>query len=110
MAGASITDKARDIETRITSVLSALDVDGLPLAARNLVEQIKRVATDARLDARDYQYAETRAEQLALAAAAKKRYQMLQHHILKASEQDMFSAIEVAQLSAHIEQLMTNME
>lgn len=109
MAG-SITDKARDIETRIINVLAALDVDGLPLTERNLVEQIKRVATDARLDARDYQYAETRAEQLTLATAAKKRYQTLQQHILKASEHNMFSAIEIAQLSAHIEQLMTNME
>ncbi len=106
----SITDKARDIEARITSVLSALDIDGLPLTERNLVEQIKRVAVDARLDARDYQYAETRAEQLTLAIAAKKRYQLLQRHILKASEQNMFSAIEIAQLSAHIEQLMNNME
>ncbi len=109
MAG-SITDKARDIETRITSVLAALDIDGLPLVERNLVEKIKRVTTDARLDARDYQYAETRVEQQASATAAKKRYQSLQQYILKASEHNMFSAIEIAQLGAHIEQLMTNME
>jgi hypothetical protein len=52
---------------------------------------------------RDYEYADTRAEQLTYAVAGKKRLDQVRRNIVKASEQGLFSAIDVAQLSANLE-------
>ncbi|HEX8762582.1 MAG TPA: hypothetical protein VF733_02370 [Candidatus Saccharimonadales bacterium] len=110
MASISLTDQAREIETRINGILSSFDVDSLPSRERELVALIKRQVTDARLDVRDYQYAETRDEQMSLAQEAKKRYEQIRRYMLKASEYNLFGAIDIAQLTAHIDQLISQLD
>lgn len=110
MASVSLTDQAREIETRINGILSSFDIDSLPSRERELIALIKRQATDARLDIRDYQYAETRNEQLALAKEAKKRCEQVRRLMLKASESDLFSAIDIAQMTAQIDQLISQLD
>lgn len=72
--------------------------------------QIKRQAIDARLEVRDYEYAETRAEQQKSALSANKYLQKLQTNMLKASESNLFSAADVALLSAQIEQIISELQ
>jgi hypothetical protein len=93
----------------IGSVLSAYDVTEFPAKEKELVAQLKHLLIDARLDARDYEYAETRAEQLRIVKEAKERLEQLQQGILKASEYNLFSAVDVAELSARIQQLISGM-
>jgi len=84
----------------------AQDIDLLTQAEREVVAAVKSRATDARLEVRDYEYAETRTEQLEHAAAAAKRLQTLQKDVLKLSEYGIFSAVDVAQLTAQVEHII----
>ncbi len=65
---------------------------------------------DARLDVRDYEYAETRAEQQQHAKAAKKRLEQVRQAVLLASEYNVFSAIDVAHTTATIEQITKHLD
>ena len=96
--------------TQLTGVLSAVDVYGLPPKEAKLIATLKREAADARLDTRDYELSETRQLQLKNARAAKKRLDHVRKHILAVSEYNIFSAIDVAQLSAQIEQIIENIQ
>lgn len=107
MEDTSLTGQATAFNRSITSILSALDLDALPAPERSIAEAIKRQAADARLDVRDYEYADTRAEQLERATIARARLEHIQADIVKASEYNMFSAIDVAQLSATIQHIIT---
>ena len=110
MASISLLQRAKELETRIRGILSSFDIDGLSHSQRNLVATIMRQAADVKLDIRDYEYAETRDEQLAQVHQGKRRFAALQKNIIRASEYDMFSAMDIAQISAHIEHITSNME
>lgn len=110
MASISLLQQARELEVQVGATLSSYDITELPMRQRELVSQLKHQLVDVRLDVRDYEYAETRAEQLRLAVEGKKRLEELQKSILKASEYNMFGAIDIAELSVRIEQLMSGME
>jgi hypothetical protein len=101
---------AKAIEIYIGGVIAAFGIDDLGFADRSLLEGIRRGVTDARLDIRDYEVADTRPEQLKLQKAVHARLHSLQEDILKASQTGMFSAVEVAHISAMIEQLISSVE
>lgn len=109
MASTSLTDQAREVGIQITSILSRHDLSELPQEQKQLVNSLSRDVVDARLDVRDYEYAETRAEQLHSAKEARMRLEHLQKTILKVSEQGIFGAVDVAQLSARIQQLIAQL-
>lgn len=109
MQHASPYDMAKTIERALTSVLSGIDVANLDPGPGSIVGALKRQATDMRLEVRDYELAETRAEQIERARDGRQRLEDLRKHILAASQYDLFSAIEVAQVSAHIDRLIGNL-
>lgn len=75
------------------------------MAQQKIVAAIKRELVDCRLDIRDYELSETRAEQLNNAKNAQKRLDDLRKYILSASEYDIFGAVDVAQLTAQLDQI-----
>lgn len=95
--------RIKQLETEIGGALSPIDAYELGMSQQKLVAVIKRELTDARLDVRDYELSETRAEQLEKAKAARKRLESLRKHILAASEYDIFGAVDVAQLTAQLD-------
>ena len=98
------------LETHLNGVLSALDIFDLPAGERKIITLLKSDLVDARLDVRDYELSETRDEQIKKATEAKKRLERLRKGILAASEYNVFSAIDVAQLTAQLEQIIENIE
>jgi hypothetical protein len=110
MASISIFQQAKEVETQVGRILSAYDLDDLPREQRDLVITLKNNLIDARLDARDYEYAQTRADQLQAAADGKRCLEQVQHAIVKTSEFGLFSAVDVAQLSATVQHIMSRME
>lgn len=98
----------KSLETQLSGVLSGFDILELPKAEQKIIAMLRRDATDARLDLRDYELSETRDEQLGKAQEAKKRLERIRKGILAASEYNVFSAPEVAQLSAKLEQIIEN--
>lgn len=100
MADASPYQQVKTLETQIGTLLSQLDIDALPPKERQLVTLIKRQLNDARLDVRDYEYADTRVEQSTHGQEAKQRLETVQHTIVAASEYNIFSAVDVALFTA----------
>ena len=107
MADISLLDQAKKLERQVGGILSAYDIAELPQRKREIVTVLKNQLIDARLDVQSYEYAQTRAEQLQAAGEAKERLQVAQEAIVTASEYNLFSAIDVAQLSARIQQIIS---
>ncbi|HJQ09160.1 MAG TPA: hypothetical protein VJ836_06795 [Candidatus Saccharimonadales bacterium] len=102
--------RSRELEISLVSLLASLDADWLSLPEREQVARLKHQATDIRLDIRDYGMAETLAEQQKLAREAHKRLEQLQQSIVKASEYGLFGAVDVAHLSATIQQIIADIK
>jgi hypothetical protein len=98
------------LETRLNGVLSALDFYELPAVERKIVKTLKNDLIDGRLDIRDYELSETRAEQLTKKRDARGRLEKVRKGILAASEYNVFSAVDVAQFTAQLEQIMDNIQ
>lgn len=93
------------LEVAVNAKLSALDIMSLPVGERKLITGLKNELIDARLDIRDYELSETRAEQLEKAGEAKQRLERVRKMILGLSEYNVFSSIDVAQRTAELEQI-----
>lgn len=93
----------QQVERLIKGVLRTADTDQLSPAEKKAVANAKRLVVDTRLDIRDYELSETRTEQLAKMAEAKKHLSKLQANILAAGP--VFGPADVAQLDAQLEQI-----
>ena len=94
------------VAMQLTSLLSAIDVDALEAEARRTVLLLKRLVGDVRLDIRDYEFAEDRVELQKASQRAIKRLEKSRATILRVSEYDLLSAVDVALLSAKLDQLI----
>jgi hypothetical protein len=99
----------KQVGTEVNSILSPIDVYGLDRAQQKLVAIIKQELMDVRLDIRDYEFAETRAEQQDDAKAAKERLERLRSHLLAASEHNLFGAADIAQLTARLDSIVEHL-
>jgi hypothetical protein len=97
------------LQTQVLGMLRQFDMFDFEVDQRKLLVGIKQELADARLDIRDYELSETRAEQLGKAKAAKELLEEIRKHILTASEYNVFSAVDVAQLSAQLENIMSRL-
>jgi hypothetical protein len=95
----------KQLEVQINGKLSSVDLYELERPQQKIVATLKRELVDCRLDIRDYELSETRDEQLKNAKHAHKRVDALRAQILSASEYDLFGAVDVAQLTAQLEQI-----
>lgn len=98
----------KHLESGLNNLFARIDIDTLEKAEKKAVMSIKRTMIDARLDIRDYELSETRAEQLECAVVAKKRLKKLQDDILASG--NVFGAADVAQLGAELEQINTQLD
>jgi hypothetical protein len=110
VADQSLFKQAAALEQQIGGILSTFDVADLPHREKELIRALTQQLVDARLDARDYEYAETRNIQLRIAKEAKVRLELLQQTIIKASEYNIFGAVDVAELSARLQHIIASMD
>jgi hypothetical protein len=99
----SLLNRFTRVAGQIGSILSRIDLDVLDRTQIRLVGTIKRLTADTRLDIRDWEMAETREEMLGHSHEALKRLEQTREAILLASQYDIFSAIEVGEISAHFD-------
>ena len=102
--------RVRELEAQLRNLLSHIDTDSLPAHERELAAIIKRQVGDARLDLRDYGMADSLVEQKRFAHEAEERLEQLQKQIVHASEYNLFGAADVAQFSAHIQQIISDIQ
>lgn len=84
---------------------AGVDTHSVSKLERELVEGIRRIVVDLKLDVRDYELAETRSEQLRYRTDARARIEEFRALVLKASSADLFGPVDVAHLSALLEQI-----
>lgn len=109
MADTSLLATVKALEQQVGAILSAYDVADLPQRERELTIAFRNQLIDARLEVQTYEYAQTRVEQLEAAKAAKKYIAQVQASIIKASEYNLFGAVDVAQMSAGIEHIISRL-
>lgn len=95
------------VEGEIKTLLRRVESDDLDMAERKAFASIRRLSTDAKLDIRDYELSETRAEQLKCAVVAKKRVAKLEAAILAVGT--AFGPADVAQLGAQLQQIQSRL-
>jgi hypothetical protein len=102
--------RIKSLHTQLRAVLTKLDLAQVSREERAAVTALKNDLTDARLDIRDYEFSETRAEQLKLAKQARESLGRIRAGILVASEYNIFNAVDVAQFTAQLEQIVESIE
>lgn len=88
----------------VGSILSRLDIDALDPTQVKVVGTIKRLLADTRLDIRDWEMAETREDMVRFGRDGLRRLEQSREAILLASQHDIFSPIDVAEILAQFDQ------
>lgn len=91
------------------SILNRLDIDLLDHTQLKLVGTIKRLLADTRLDIRDWEMADSRSEMRRHSREALKRLEQVRQSILLASQHDIFSSMEIAELSAYFDHIASEL-
>lgn len=89
----------------ITRIMAAVDLRDVSAAIQSSIRQLKRELADTIMDVRDYELAETRTEQQRLARRAHKGLARMEQLMLALSQNNIFSALEIVELSARIDLL-----
>lgn len=98
--------QAKQIETQISVILRKVKRDELAERPRKALAQLGQALADAKLYARGYELSETADERAQNAKTAKKYLDEARQLILGASEFNVFGPVDVAHLSAQIDQLV----
>lgn len=108
--GNSPLNQIKSLETQLRAVVSKLDLVEVSREERSAVTALKNDLTDTRLDIRDYEFSETRVEQQRLGKQARASLDKIRTGILAVSEYNVFSAVDVAQFTAQLEQIVDSIE
>lgn len=96
----SLTADMQQIDRQVKGVLRTVQHDELDREEANVVRQLRQICNEARLDVRDYEYAETREAQMKAGAAVHKSLTSLEKCIVRLSA--IFGPVDVAELSARV--------
>jgi len=110
MSSQSPSLSAKALETQIRGILRKSEIGNLGIDLRNLITDMQQELADAKAYAGHYELSEMRDEQLDNAKTAKKFLRKVQAKVLKASEHNIFSAVDVAHLSAQIDQIQKELK
>jgi glyoxylate carboligase len=100
----------KQVDSQVGRILRQTDINEIGEKARKAVAELGQDLADAKIYAQDYELSEMREEQLDNAKKAKKWLNKAQAAILRASEFNVFNAIDVAHLSAQIDQAKADLK
>lgn len=99
----SLLQRFTSVAGQVGSILNRLDIDTSDRSVVKMVGTVKRLLADIRLDIRDWEMSDSRAEMQRNAQEALKRLDQARASILLASEHNVFSPIEIAEISAQFD-------
>ncbi|MFZ1249460.1 MAG: hypothetical protein WAQ24_04005 [Candidatus Saccharimonadales bacterium] len=99
----SLVAEINKIDRQIKVIVRQLSTENLSQAEKKALQQIKLGCNELKLDVRDYEYAETRAEQLKWAKIAQHNLKAVETLVLQNGT--IFGPVDVAELSARIEDI-----
>lgn len=97
--------RVKRLEADVRQVLRKTDQTKLERKYREALADLRQNLVDIRIYVNAYEFSEDRQEQQDNAKMAKKWLAKARQNILKASEADVFGAVDVAHLSASIEKI-----
>ena len=95
---------AKRLEADVLRLVSQLDPTYLTSEQQRKAGQLRNSLIDVRLEIQDYELAETRDDQLRNAAVSKKYLQKIRL-LITDNSLDVFGAVDVAHLTAQVEQI-----
>lgn len=101
--------RAKHIDAHVERLLRQVDLQKLGSKERNIIVRLKQELTDAKAYAQDYELSETIEEQAENSKKAKKWLENARKNILLASEYNHFGVIDVAHLTAEIDQTIKDL-
>jgi hypothetical protein len=102
--------RAKRLEADVRQILRKTDEGKLELKYRKALAGLRQNFADIKIYTNAYEYSEERSEQLENAKMAKGWLEDASKNILKVSEADIFSAIDVAHLTAVIDQVKADLK
>jgi len=100
----------KDLDGQVRRILRPLDMLKENRAVRDAIARLRQDLHEARIYAVDYELSETREEQLDNAKKAHKYLEGANNAILSASQHDIFGAVDVAHLTALIDQVKADLK
>jgi hypothetical protein len=105
----SLSARFKKLDSEISLILRKRDISRLPAKLREQLSQLRQNMSDARIYITDYELSETREDQIKNSKKAKMYLDGAAANILTASQHDIFGPVDVAQLSAQIEQMKADL-
>jgi hypothetical protein len=102
--------RIKQLDAQISNILRKFDLRKLNAKEREVLDRLQQNLVDSRIYTTDYELSETRDGQLKNAKNAKKWLEQARKNILSASEFDIFGAVDVAHLSAQIDQIISELK
>jgi hypothetical protein len=102
--------RVKQLDTQINTILRRFDLRTLTTKERDVLAKLQQNLNDSRIHTTDYELSETRDEQQDNANRAKKWLEQARANILAASEFNVFGTIDVAHLSAIIDQIISELK
>lgn len=99
-----------ELEAQIRRLLANINPQTMGSKTRNVLGDLGQVLIDSKIYTRDYELSETRQEQLYNAIQGKYYLEKARKDILKASEADIFNAVDVAHMTAVIDQVISKLK
>ncbi|HEU5005019.1 MAG TPA: hypothetical protein VFT49_02965 [Candidatus Saccharimonadales bacterium] len=106
----SLSVLVKRLDSDVRQILRKVNFGELSSKNRELLSDLQQDLVDARIYSNAYELSETREDQLDNAKRAKSWLNKAKKCILTASEHNIFEAIDVAHLSANIEQIIDKLE
>jgi hypothetical protein len=102
--------RVKQLDTQINTILRRFDLRKLSAKERDVLAKLQQNLNDSKIHTTDYELSETRDEQQDNANKAKKWLEQARANILAASEFNVFGTIDVAHLSAIIDQIISEIK
>jgi hypothetical protein len=100
----------KQVDGQVSRILRQTDMREIGEKARKALAELAQDLRDAKMYTRDYELSEMREEQLDNAKKAKKWLDKARAAILRASEFNVFNAVDVAHLTAQIDQAKADLK
>ena len=110
MASSSPGALVKQVDNQVSRILRQVDWTLVNQKDRVAVEELRQSLADAKVYSQVYELSEMRNEQLDNAKKAKKYLGLARRQILRASEFNVFGAIDVAYLTAQIDQAKADLK
>lgn len=110
MESKSPSTLTKQVEGQVFRLLRQVELYKLAAKERNTIVNLQQELADAKIYTRDYELSETREEQLENAGNAKKHLDKARRNILLTSQAGLFEPADVAQLSAEIDQVISDLK